>query len=534
MAGTVTVAEETRSCKDDGGDGDVTIFDEITAPTCLRRSRGDARNVAASHKVSVEGPAVYVDEHARMRIKPGQYLKTVLLRVEGHSSPIAIPVHDGEVADLIAASFFRQYNLPFDESYIPVHNTIAAVLKREQGPEDISKSRVDPKIAAQVAAHPFLESSDKNKNVFLVVEIHFERGGGAGGKTLLFEVMEGEEPLDAVARHKDAQDLSEVEREFAVKHVTDRIIDKLLLEEKKVAEMQRGDRIAAMFGVEATSSQTLQSPLRHDSDPSWRRTDPDDLRDQDRVQEMLFHLQHPPSCSDRNLVVFSMDRAIWGLAVNIHFLTLLLNFCWRHNRTLVTADPDHWNYAGRECTRGWECFFHPISSCREDDVWQPYTSDIRNDILFDFRGYLYQVDTSTQRVLHFSNVDGPWLQLLSQEEYRLFLPETFRHRGHLWWRSQLTKFVMREKPFVRRYVEERRTAIGWHRDLVALHVRHGDKSWDVAHQASYMGGLQPYLDKAARLAGGQRGQLRYFISTDDPGVLEEAQVTGSVSRCSVG
>ena len=71
---------------------------------------------------------------------------------------------------------------------------------------------MDPKIAAQVAAHPFLESSDKNKNVFLIVEIHFERGGGAGKKTLLLEVMEGEEPLDALERQKDAQDLSEVER----------------------------------------------------------------------------------------------------------------------------------------------------------------------------------------------------------------------------------------------------------------------------------------------------------------------------------
>ena len=69
-----------------------------------------------------------------------------------------------------------------------------------------------------------------------------------------------------------------------------------------------------------------------------------------------------------------MDGAIWGLAVNVHYLTLLLNFCLIHNRTLVTAKPDHWNYGGRNCSDGWECYFEPVSNCSEGDVWQPYTT----------------------------------------------------------------------------------------------------------------------------------------------------------------
>lgn len=57
------------------------------------------------------------------------------------------------------------------------------------------------------------------------------------------------------------------------------------------------------------------------------------------------------------------------------------------------ADPDHWNYAGRDCTRGWGCFFEPLSNCSEADAWQPYTLDVRDDTRVDYRGYMYEVGT---------------------------------------------------------------------------------------------------------------------------------------------
>eukprot|EP00960_Hanusia_phi_P061642 764898-Hanusia_phi.AAC.16 len=275
--------------------------------------------------------------HPRRQVKPGKYLKTVFVRIEGQAMPIAIPIHDGEVADLIAASFFRKYELPFDESYIPVHNTLAAVLKGQEEPADISRSNVDPQIAAQVAEHPFVKSSEEKRNVMLELEIIFEREGKTP-KHITLQVREGDTPQDVLARHEEAADLSEAERDYAAKHVADKMVDKLLLEESKIAELRRGDVLDRMFEEEDLASNPLRSPLRHDPNPPWRRTDPDNLRDQDRAQEMLFHLQHPSSCTDRNLVVFSMDRAIWGLAVNVHFLTLLLNFCWRHNRTLPYLD----------------------------------------------------------------------------------------------------------------------------------------------------------------------------------------------------
>jgi hypothetical protein len=201
------------------------------------------------------------------------------------------------------------------------------------------------------------------------------------------------------------------------------------------------------------------------------------------------------------------------------------------------------------------------------------------------------------------------------------VPEPLRHRGVLWWRSQLTRYVFRPLPFVLEYISHRRAAIGWpgtthhhhphhpHNDqqlvddqqeitqeqeervseasararespatgpsergagegarrgggrqqqgqaVVGVHVRHGDKSWDVVHQGSYIGALPPYIAKAQRLYARARAcrdaanstdaghaeayedaakssarqfacKPRYFISTDDASVLDEARDMG--------
>jgi hypothetical protein len=221
-------------------------------------------------------------------------------------------------------------------------------------------------------------------------------------------------------------------------------------------------------------------------------------------------------------------------------------------------------------------------------------------------------------------------------QYQNFVPEPLRHRGVLWWRSQLARYVFRPLPFVLEYISHRRAAIGWpsathhhhhhhpHNDqqeiaqeqeervseatatasatrasasatdatesrvtgsservaggverrggarqqqgqaVVGVHVRHGDKSWDVVHQGSYIGALPPYIAKAQRLYARARAcggaanptaaghaeadedaghaeadedaanssarqfacKPRYFISTDDASVLDEARDMG--------
>jgi hypothetical protein len=167
--------------------------------------------------------------------------------------------------------------------------------------------------------------------------------------------------------------------------------------------------------------------------------------------------------------VYHNDRAYWGFAANVQFMTVALNYALVNRRVFMAQESDHWNYGGRDCRHGWHCYFQPLSNCSERDVWephvtplnaawegsdeyQPYVSDdIRvtpehwwdNIIRRDYRGYNYQANTSEARVVAYANVDGPWQEEILGEYCRKggycreWIPEEFRQRGLLWWRAQV-------------------------------------------------------------------------------------------------
>lgn len=70
---------------------------------------------------------------------------------------------------------------------------------------------------------------------------------------------------------------------------------------------------------------------------------------------------------------------------------------------------------------------------------------------------------------------------------------------------------------------------------MGIHVRHGDKSYDVQHQGSYFGGLSRfpwqrfashllhrYVERADVLANGDPIARKFYLSTDDSAVVDEA------------
>jgi hypothetical protein len=67
------------------------------------------------------------------------------------------------------------------------------------------------------------------------------------------------------------------------------------------------------------------------------------------AQRLLFRHQHPQECKGKRFVVFTFDRAYWGFAANMNFLTVIFNYALKTNRIVITANPDRWNYAGLDC-----------------------------------------------------------------------------------------------------------------------------------------------------------------------------------------
>lgn len=255
--------------------------------------------------------------------------------------------------------------------------------------------------------------------------------------------------------------------------------------------------------------------------------------DEAAAARFLWEHQHPAACSERKALVYMHDRAYWGFAANVHFMTVAFNYALAFNRTFLSMESDHWNYGGRDCRYGWQCYFQPLSSCSEGDVWEPYTLPIRLDHWWDYRGYLYRVDTQGARTLYYGNVDGPWQEVIGNRRgphggpVRHWIPELFRHKGLLWWRAQLTRYLMRPKGWVLGYINERRAALALPisplaaRGVVGLHVRRGDKSYD-QYQGSFFGSIDSYIAKARAL---NPEATTIFVSTDDPAVIEGIPVT---------
>jgi hypothetical protein len=247
----------------------------------------------------------------------------------------------------------------------------------------------------------------------------------------------------------------------------------------------------------------------------------------------LWEHQHPAECTSQKALVFMHDRAYWGFTANVHFMTVAFNFALAFNRTFLPREADHWNYGGRDCRHGWHCYFQNLSQCTERDVWEPYSLPVRMEDGFDYRGYLYRINTSESRVLYYRNVDGPWLEAM--REMRVpdgatvleWIPAQFRDKGLLWWRAQLTRYLLRPKQWVLEYINERRAALSLPespraaRGIIGLHVRRGDKAYD-AYQGSVFGSIDTYLAKARAL---NPDAIAAYVSTDDPSVISSLPST---------
>jgi hypothetical protein len=104
---------------------------------------------------------------------------------------------------------------------------------------------------------------------------------------------------------------------------------------------------------------------------------------------------------------------------------------------------------------------------------------------------------------------------------REWIPPQFRDKGLLWWRAQLTRYLLRPKQWVLAHINERRDAMSLPQSpsaaqgVVGLHVRRGDKAYD-AYQGAVFGSINAYIAKARAL---NPDATAAFVSTDDPSVI---------------
>jgi hypothetical protein len=87
-------------------------------PTFTTSESRGVHETEGERLILVDGAPRRIMEHAGLASSKerGDYLSTVMVLIRGDR--VAIPVFSKDVADILAASLFRQHALPFDEQYI--------------------------------------------------------------------------------------------------------------------------------------------------------------------------------------------------------------------------------------------------------------------------------------------------------------------------------------------------------------------------------------------------------------------------------
>jgi hypothetical protein len=155
----------------------------------------------------------------------------------------------------------------------------------------------------------------------------------------------------------------------------------------------------------------------------------------------------------------------------------------------------------------------------------------------DADGHLLKLSSATEKLrVIFSDVRLD--NFLNEHQNRIYVPPPVRHRGLLWWRAHLARYLLRPNTYVQSLLRREFESLGWHAyatEVVGVHVRHGDKKTESAVVE-----MDQYLDTALQIArarqasregrpgrgvgmGEGEGRHVVYVSTDDPEALAAAR-----------
>jgi hypothetical protein len=191
-----------------------------------------------------------------------------------------------------------------------------------------------------------------------------------------------------------------------------------------------------------------------------------------------------------------------GAELNMVVSNILYLLVYR-NGYLVFEEPDTWRYAKvRNCTKGWMCFFKPLSNCQN------------------------------HRVRSFS--EWPPNRLRQLENGRYPIPFDFSLPGSLDVYVAITKFIWRPQDWLAEKFERFQKLIDWSGGVIAMHVRHGDKKDDygllpaeilLELKMKQLDGALGKITLDAYMLAAERmralyGVSKILIATDDKSVLD--------------
>jgi len=304
--------------------------------------------------------------------------------------------------------------------------------------------------------------------------------------------------------------------------------------------------------------------------------------------DAIWRNQHPRNCSEAKFLVsggwpYGFGSRIhvegWGLAIAMELGRVFLHHPDGDNIFWETNNP-HCKAQGK---LNLECYYHPWSSCTINDALDAQHRDVNAfkvthpsdfNAIFDDAGAREKVVawTTSQKglVIIFTTGGGGY-------HATKFIPSSVKpiikcspmqlHLGFYWWRAVSATFLLRPNDATLGALKPYRDALALsdREQCVAMFVRHGDKGiemqlidfqvyadtakllWDqgylprhartvqgpsaipglnITHSSSF-----PFMTENA--ASNEQKNCTIFVTTEDPGVIKQAQVWGLQRGCRV-
>lgn len=204
------------------------------------------------------------------------------------------------------------------------------------------------------------------------------------------------------------------------------------------------------------------------------------------------------------------------IAVGLHHATFLPH---RHSsfQRVLAMEPGGWAYAPRNCTyQDYRCYFQPWTSC----IVTPTRDWGWLEILQDRMGMPRWYDNAAHQMFFRTTMQMPENHAAKLRTNSMQLPLEFRHKGWLWYVSQLLYYTLQptldSKSHALGEIRRMEQTFGpeWsgNGNCVVMHVRHGDK---IAEAETY--GFSDYMTQLRGLKNAT-GIYRVLAFSDDPDI----------------
>ena len=219
-----------------------------------------------------------------------------------------------------------------------------------------------------------------------------------------------------------------------------------------------------------------------------------------------------------NILLYDFFGA--GIGAQIHRLADALAAAIQLNRILVVKESSKTGYFDPYWCNGtfsiFECYFEKLSGCN------PALIDARQAATFDMQAG----DQSQHRILQYSHDINVKLGILFPDLLRTFLQASpvIQSEYRLWWKTQVTAFVIRPNEKTRNAIQQRlhdhvkRFGDSVPDGTITMHVRRSDKKYEVKLLTN-----DAYLQAAESLITEHPDMLRrhIYLLTEDERTLQE-------------